>query len=88
MGSFHAGQTIAEFDEVVQTLKVGEISEPVKSMYGYHVIKLDDVQEERQLELDEVSAKIRASLEKAEYDKLYEAWMSELKEKFPLVNLE
>ena len=49
LGSFHAGQTVAEFDSVIQKMKAGEIAGPVRTLYGYHIIKLDDVQEARQL---------------------------------------
>ena len=84
LGTFHAGQTVLEFDAAIQKMAAGEITGPVKTMFGFHVIKLDKVEEERQLEFDEVSAKIRSSLVEAEREKIYEQWMSKLKEKYPL----
>lgn len=83
LGSFHAGQTVPEFDAAIQAMKPGEIVGPVRTMYGFHVIKLDAVDDERQLQFDEVSAKIRASLVESQRVKLYEQWMSSLKEKYP-----
>ncbi len=40
LGSFKEGDMVAEFWEASKALKVGEISEPVKSSFGYHIIKL------------------------------------------------
>lgn len=38
LGEFGHGQTVQEFDEAAFALKVGEISAPVKTKYGYHLI--------------------------------------------------
>lgn len=39
---FGKGRMVAEFDEAVWKLKVGEVSEPVKTQFGYHIIKMTD----------------------------------------------
>jgi parvulin-like peptidyl-prolyl isomerase len=88
LGSFHAGQTVSEFDAAIQQMKPGEIAGPVRTMYGFHVIKLDKADDERQLQFEEVSAKIRTSLVESERDALYKQWMSNLKEKYPLERLD
>lgn len=85
LGTFHAGQTVPEFDQAIQSMKPGEIAGPVRTLYGFHIIKLDASEEERQLRFEEVADKIRASLEKGQRDKLYEQWLAKLKEKYPLV---
>lgn len=84
LGYFHVGQTVKEFEDALLAMKVGEVSEPVKSMYGYHIIKLDEVNEARQLTFDDASGKIRETLEKKQRDAVYEKWMSELKAKYPV----
>ena len=88
LGSFHAGQTVAEFDAAIQKMKPGEIVGPVRTMYGFHVIKLDKVDDERQLQFDEVSVKVRASIVDAQRKKIYELWMANLKGKYPFERLD
>ncbi len=40
----------------------GEVSEPVKTQFGYHIIKLEDLQESTESTFDEVKAEVEKSL--------------------------
>lgn len=39
---FAPGQTVKEFEEAAYKLDAGQVSEPVKTTYGYHIIKVTD----------------------------------------------
>jgi peptidyl-prolyl cis-trans isomerase C len=43
LGDFGHGQMVPEFDKVVFTMKPGEVSDPVKTQFGYHLIQVQDV---------------------------------------------
>lgn len=54
LGTFPKGVMVKEFQDGLDSLKVGEISKPVKSQFGYHLIKLDDVNNEKEKDFEEV----------------------------------
>ncbi|CAG9622541.1 peptidylprolyl isomerase [Sutcliffiella rhizosphaerae] len=47
---FGAGKMLPEFEEAAYSLDINEISEPVESMYGFHIIKVTDKKEKEPLE--------------------------------------
>ncbi|MEN1935764.1 peptidylprolyl isomerase PrsA [Paenibacillus sp. 102] len=61
LGYFGPGKMVSEFEDAAYKLKVGEISKPIKSSNGYHIIKLTDEKELKPY--DEVKDSIRKTLE-------------------------
>lgn len=43
LGYFNRGTFEPEFEKAVFAMKIGDTSEPIKSSYGYHIVKLDDL---------------------------------------------
>jgi len=39
LGQFHKGKVVSEFWDACANLQINEVSEPVKSQFGYHIIK-------------------------------------------------
>lgn len=54
LGTFPKGVMVKEFQDGLDSLEVGEISKPVKSQFGYHLIKLEDVNNAEDKPFEEV----------------------------------
>ncbi len=54
LGYFGQGQMVPEFDKAAFALKVGEVSQPVKTQYGWHVIKVVDRRETKMPPFEQV----------------------------------
>ncbi len=66
LGFFPKGRMVKEFDEAILKLKEGEISSPVTTSFGYHIIKLESIKEEYVKPFNEVEkeASLRAVSDK------------------------
>jgi len=64
LGYFSAGDMIPEFEEVAFSMEPGEISDPVQSQFGYHIIKVNDVREKEETigDFDELKDELRSEL--------------------------
>jgi peptidyl-prolyl cis-trans isomerase C len=62
LGFFGRGQMVPQFEEAAYRLKKGEISPPVKSQFGFHIIKLEERREKKLPTFDEVKDKILNSM--------------------------
>jgi len=77
------GQTVPEFDKVSFALEKGELSKPVKTQYGYHVIEaVSDVRKATTTSLDKVRASIRTTLLQQKRNEEMQAWVEDLKKDY------
>ena len=63
LGFFSRGDMVKPFEDAAFSMKKGEISPLIESIYGFHIISLTDVTEEKIKPLAEVKAKIRSVME-------------------------
>ncbi len=64
LGYFERGRMVEPFEEYAFNASVGEISEPVKTRFGYHLIKVEDSREEGTEPLEKVRDQIAETLKK------------------------
>lgn len=82
LGEFGKGQMVPEFEEVAFALEKDVISEPVKTQFGYHIIRVNEINEEGTSELAEVEQQINQQLVAMEQQRIYLEKAEELKKEF------
>lgn len=82
LGFFAKDKMIAEFADAAFSLKKDEISQPVKTEYGFHLIKVNEISPEKPMIRDEVVPLIQSSLENAKRQAAVEKELERLKKKY------
>src|SRR5262245_53512349 len=62
LGLIGAGELVPEVDKLIQSLKAGGVGGPIRSPFGYHVVKVFEVVPGTRKELKEVASTLRATL--------------------------
>lgn len=65
LGYFTQGRMVKPFADAAFALKVGEVSEPVKTEFGWHVIKVEDRRQRQAPKFEDVKDRVMASLIRA-----------------------
>lgn len=79
LGQLAQGDTVAEFEAVLDTLAEGAIApEPVATRFGFHVIRLDARAEGAALPFETVRPRIAEALEKAAWARAAKAFVASL----------
>lgn len=76
---FSRGQMVKPFEDKAFAMEVGQISDPVLTEFGYHIIKVTDKKSQRQLELKEVSGQIKEILAEENMNVATEKWLEPLR---------
>ncbi len=85
LGTFTRGQMVPEFDKAVFEMQAGEISEaPVKTQFGYHLIKLIEKSESEAASFDEVKGELTEMLLTEKRREAYEKKINQLKIVYPV----
>lgn len=64
LGWFSAGDMVPEFSAAVEAMEPGQVSEPVQTQFGWHIIKLNEKRRAKAPALEEVSEEIATELRK------------------------
>lgn len=85
LGDFGRGQMVPEFDAAVFEMAEGEItSAPVKTQFGYHLIKLNAKNESEEMPFASISAEIKEALLAEKRRAAYESKINQLKILYPV----
>jgi parvulin-like peptidyl-prolyl isomerase len=79
LGEVDLNQTLPELATAIVNLKPGDISDVVKTSFGYHIFKLNKIIPSRQVTFKEVKSDILNALLKIEVEKKKKEYVSELR---------
>lgn len=79
LGWVNPGEMVPAFEDVMGKLQPGEISEPVQSPYGFHIIEVLDRRQKNMGE-EATRARARAQLVAQKSDERYEQWLRRLRD--------
>lgn len=77
LGYFSRGKNVQSFDDAAFSLEKGEISEPVKTDFGYHIIQVEDKKEAKAASLEEHRDDIERMLMESKIPEAYHKWYEE-----------
>lgn len=85
LGDFGKGQMVPEFDTAVFSMQVGEISQsPVKTQFGYHIIRLNSKNESAVMPYEQIAEDIKELLLSEKQRAAYESKINQLKILYPV----
>ena len=82
LGQFGKGQMVKEFEDAAVDAEIGKVVGPVKTQFGYHLIKVEKKNEPKTAEFEEVKGQIYQQLLGKKQNDAYEAKVKELKDKY------
>ncbi len=84
LGEFTRGQMVPEFDEACFSMEVGEIRGPVKTQFGFHLIKLNDKKEATPIAFEDIAGQIKEKLVSDKQQAAYQSKINQLKILYPV----
>lgn len=85
LGDFGRGQMVPEFDTAVFAMEVGEVTAtPVKTQFGFHLIRLNGKNPATQVALDEIREALKGKLLEEKQQQAYESRVNQLKIVYPV----
>ncbi|MCL5022808.1 MAG: peptidylprolyl isomerase [Nitrospirae bacterium] len=84
LGFFSKGQMVPEFEKAVFSLKEGEIAGPVKTQFGYHIIKVTGKKEGKVVEFDKVKDLLAQKVAAEKQKEAFDSFLDGLRKSYPV----
>ena len=82
LGEFGKGQMVKEFEDVAFSAEIGQVVGPVKTQFGYHLIKVEGRRESSDTPFEQVKDNIKMQLLQQKQNAAYTAKVTELRAKY------
>jgi peptidyl-prolyl cis-trans isomerase SurA len=82
LGWFSLDEMPAEFKASISGLKVSDVSQPFKTQYGYHIVKILDHRDARPISLNQDWEVISQYATSSKREKIYNQWLEKLKSRY------
>ena len=84
LGDFGRGQMVPEFDQACFSMEVGTISAPVKTQFGYHLIRLNSKSAGEAIAYDAIKDQLKQKLLAEKQQAAYQSKINQLKILYPV----
>ena len=82
LGEFGQGQMVKEFEDAAFAAEIGHVIGPVKTQFGYHLIKVEDKKESSNMPFEEVKESIKMNLLQQKQNAAYSDKVNELRAEY------
>ena len=79
LGWMGPGDLVPEFEQAMNRLQIGEVSNPVKSEFGWHLIQVLE-RRDAQLTVEKQREFARAAIRERKFEQAYQDWVRELRD--------
>lgn len=84
LGFIRKGEMVKEFDSAAFSLKVEQISDPVKTEFGYHIIKVLEIKEAQEASFDQSKQQVYEAVLEQKIETEYNTWLEEMQQQYKI----
>lgn len=80
LGWINAGDTVPDFERAMNLLKIGEVSGPIRSPFGWHLIRVDD-RRQQDVSRDRAREQARLALRQRKSDEMFQEFVRQTRDR-------